>query len=203
MTTRLTTPSEAISSAKKSSQELGIHNVTFQVGDVMALDDDATFKPESFDIIHLHQVLLHLTEPVKAVGILYRLLKPGGILCTRDFAYCTIVGGEPILAEAMDRYYRYRMSLGADPFGGKVNHAWLAQGGFAWERIESGSAGWEVSSLEERRLWAGIMSGSITASEEFAGDEETTDKIKNAWGEWEKNEEARFMALDGWVIGRK
>ena len=174
--------------------------MTFQVGDVMNLE---AFEPESFDIVHMHQVLLHLKDAVGAIKSLYHLVKPGGLLTSRDMAYGVIVGGDPILNEIFDRYYKYRLSLGTEPFGGKLNHTWLAKGGFTWDKIESGCAGWEISTAEERKLWAGILSASMKDSDEFAGDEKNTEKIKNAWSEWEKSVDGRFMALDGWVIGRK
>ena len=49
-------------------------NVGFTVGDVYQLD----FPDDSFDIVHAHQVLQHLTDPVAALREMRRVCRPGG-----------------------------------------------------------------------------------------------------------------------------
>jgi ubiquinone/menaquinone biosynthesis C-methylase UbiE len=51
--------------------------------DVNALD---ALESESFDVIHAHQVLLHLPNPIQILQELFRVLKSGGILSLRDSA---------------------------------------------------------------------------------------------------------------------
>ena len=55
----------------------------FEVGDLFALRyDDA-----SFDVVHAHQVLQHLVDPVAALAELRRVLRPEGVLAARDSDY--------------------------------------------------------------------------------------------------------------------
>src|SRR3546814_12868616 len=57
--------------------------VRFAVGDVYALDaDDATF-----DVVHAHQVLQHLSDPVAALVEMRRVCRPGGVVAARDADY--------------------------------------------------------------------------------------------------------------------
>jgi SAM-dependent methyltransferase len=49
--------------------------------------DDATF-----DVVHAHQVLQHLGDPVAALVELRRVLRPGGVLAVRDSDYGAFVG---------------------------------------------------------------------------------------------------------------
>jgi ubiquinone/menaquinone biosynthesis C-methylase UbiE len=55
-------------------------NLAFTTGDVYALD----YPDASFDIVHAHQVLQHITDPVAALRDLRRVLRPGGLLAARD-----------------------------------------------------------------------------------------------------------------------
>jgi ubiquinone/menaquinone biosynthesis C-methylase UbiE len=52
----------------------------FSVGDAYGLD----IADESFDLVFVRELLQFLAEPVKAVGEVLRVLKPGGYLCIGD-----------------------------------------------------------------------------------------------------------------------
>ena len=51
-------------------------NLDFAVSDALNLSE---FKDNSFNVVHAHQVFVHLTEPVKALKEFYRICKPVGI----------------------------------------------------------------------------------------------------------------------------
>ena len=58
-------------------------NVEFSVGDLYVLDlDDHTF-----DVVHAHQVLQHLPDPVRALREMKRVCKPDGLVAARDGDY--------------------------------------------------------------------------------------------------------------------
>src|SRR6187455_3190908 len=58
-------------------------NVEFTVGDLYALD----IADDTFDIVHAHQVLQHLADPVGALREMRRVCRPGGIVAARDSDY--------------------------------------------------------------------------------------------------------------------
>ena len=58
-------------------------NVEFSVGDLYALDID----DDTFDVVHAHQVLQHLADPVGALREMKRVCKPGGLVAARDGDY--------------------------------------------------------------------------------------------------------------------
>ena len=58
-------------------------NVRFAVADVHALD----FPDDSFDVVHAHQVLQHVGDPVQALREMRRVCRPGGIVAVRDSDY--------------------------------------------------------------------------------------------------------------------
>src|SRR6476469_6107735 len=59
-------------------------------GRVTALErtEDALDLPDaSFDVVHAHQVLQHLDDPVRALREMRRVCRPGGIVAVRDSDY--------------------------------------------------------------------------------------------------------------------
>lgn len=60
-------------------------NVSFQIGSI----HDLPFPDDSFDIVHVHQVLQHITDPVLAMQEMRRVAKGGGIVAARESASLT------------------------------------------------------------------------------------------------------------------
>jgi SAM-dependent methyltransferase len=67
---------QSLAQAHRRIVEAGLTNVEFRQEDIFALP----FAPASFDHVFVCFVLEHLQEPVKALELLKRLLKPGGTL---------------------------------------------------------------------------------------------------------------------------
>jgi SAM-dependent methyltransferase len=67
---------DSLSEAKRATDAAGLTNVQFQQADIWALP----FAPESFDHVFVCFVLEHLSQPIEALKILNRLLKPGGTM---------------------------------------------------------------------------------------------------------------------------
>lgn len=67
---------KSIEEAKQLAASQGIKNVQFQQADIFNLD----FQEASFDHIFVCFVLEHLPNPVQALQLLNRLLKPGGTI---------------------------------------------------------------------------------------------------------------------------
>jgi SAM-dependent methyltransferase len=58
-------------------------NLRFETADLFRLGDQ--FGP--FDVVHVHQVLHHLSDPVGALRALGRVTKPGGLISDREGDY--------------------------------------------------------------------------------------------------------------------
>ena len=81
-------------------------NLDFATGDVYALD----YPDDSFDVVHAHQVLQHLSDPVRALREMRRVTRPGGIVAVRDGDYggMTWYPELPVLDEWRAFYMRGR-----------------------------------------------------------------------------------------------
>ena len=60
--------------------------LSFEVGDAYALPYDGG----EFDVVHAHQVLQHLTDPVAALREMSRVCKPDGWVAARDADYAAM-----------------------------------------------------------------------------------------------------------------
>ncbi|MGJ3561710.1 class I SAM-dependent methyltransferase [Streptomyces sp. INA 01156] len=64
----------------------GLTNTAFTVGDVHALD----FPDDTFSVVHAHQVLQHVGDPVRALREMMRVTRPGGFVAVRDADYAAM-----------------------------------------------------------------------------------------------------------------
>ncbi|MGO2113140.1 MAG: methyltransferase domain-containing protein, partial [Pseudoclavibacter sp.] len=76
----------AIDAGRDAALARGDDRTRFEVGDVYALQ----YPDASFDVVHAHQVLQHLGDPVAALREMSRVAKPGGIVAARDADYATM-----------------------------------------------------------------------------------------------------------------
>src|SRR5262249_16407389 len=69
-----------IAKAKGQRELLGITNAEFRVSDIV----DARLPDASFDVAHFSSVLAYQSDPLAALTVAYRALKPGGLVSARE-----------------------------------------------------------------------------------------------------------------------
>jgi ubiquinone/menaquinone biosynthesis C-methylase UbiE len=69
----------AVAATHKLAAEHEVSNLTVTAGDVY----DLPFPDASFDIVHAHQVLQHLNDPIAALREMRRVCVPGGLVAAR------------------------------------------------------------------------------------------------------------------------
>ena len=156
---------DAIDAAIAARDEAGLSDaVTLSVGDVYALDapDDA------FDVVHAHQVLQHLTDPVAALREMRRVVAPGGLVAVRESDYGAFVWApdDPVLDRWLALYHQVTRTNRADADAGRHLPGWFHAAGFP--DVEVGSSNWTFADPDDRAWWGGLWADRVVSSA-FAG----------------------------------
>ena len=136
-------------SPRQEAERRGLDNVRFDTGDVYRLD----FADGAFDVVHAHQVLQHLTDPVAALREMRRVCRPGGLVAARDGDY----GGffwypeEPEMTEWLALYRAVARAIGGEPDAGRHLLAWARRAGFT--AVEASASAWCYTGAEDRAWW--------------------------------------------------
>ena len=186
-------------------RQQGIANVMFEPGDAygLAYDDD------SFDVIHLHQVLQHLTDPVRALIELRRVLAPGGVLGARDSDYAGFFWSpaDPLLDRWLALYHELTAHNGAVADAGRELPGWVRAAGFADIAVTSST--WTFADPASRAWWGGLWAERVTQSS-FASqarayglsDDEELAAIAAAWHRWADVTDAVFVVPHVEILAR-
>lgn len=173
----------------------GITDVAFAVGDVYALDH----ADDSFDVVHAHQVLQHLTEPVAAVREMRRVLAPGGTLAVRDADYGQFTWSPA--SRGLDRwndlYHQVTARNRAEADAGRHLASWVEMAGFSDMRVTEST--WTFDQPESRawwsELWADRVQRSAFATQaveyDLAAPAELA-SLADAWRTWAADPAATF-----------
>jgi SAM-dependent methyltransferase len=196
---------EVVARARALGEETDATNVRFEVGDLFALKyDDATF-----DVVHAHQVLQHLVDPVAALVELRRVLRPGGVLAARDSDYGAFAWapGDP----ALDRWIQIYLGVTArNGHNARIGPALLGlahSAGFSDVTVSSTS--WTFADPEARQWWGGLWADRVVYSR-FAeqavayglSDTEELQSIARAFADWAVSPDGVFIVPHTEILAR-
>ena len=118
-----------IDQARALASARDVTTVRFEVGDIYELP----FSDASFDAALANGVLMHLSEPVRALAELRRVLRPGGVAGVRDPDWGASLRAPttPLLDQWSTVRVRVRQHNGGDPFSGRHLRRVLLEAGFA------------------------------------------------------------------------
>ncbi|MET9779041.1 class I SAM-dependent methyltransferase [Streptomyces sp. NPDC006367] len=197
---------EIVERARATAKERGLTNTAFAVADVHALDH----PDDTFCVVHAHQVLQHVGDPVRALREMRRVTRPGGIVAVRDsdYAAMTWYPASSGMDDWLDLYRRVARANGGEPDAGRRLKAWALEAGFT--DVTATSATWTFSTPDEREWWSGLWADrtveSSYAERATEGGHATAEELRAvsaAWREWGKRPEGWFSVLHGEVLCRK
>ncbi len=194
--TGLDSSEDVLVQARQLAADRGLANTDFTAGNVYDLD----FPDETFDVVHAHQVLQHLADPVAALREMRRVAKPGGLVAVRDadFHGMSWYPAVPELTEWMDLYQQIARGNQAEPDAGRHLLAWALEAGFT--EITPSSSNWLYATPDQRSWYAEVWAERVLHSA-FAGqalerglaDRAGLERMAAGWQEW-------GAAPDGWFL---
>jgi SAM-dependent methyltransferase len=192
--------------ARATTAGRGLKNVDFAVADVHALD----YPDDTFCVVHAHQVLQHVGDPVQALREMRRVTKPNGFIAVRDsdYAAMTWYPASQGMNDWLDLYRRVARANGGEPDAGRRLKSWALAAGLTDITATSGT--WTYSTAEERAWWSGLWAdrtlASAYAERATEGGHATPEQLataSRAWREWGRQEDGWFAVLHGEILCRK
>jgi SAM-dependent methyltransferase len=187
---------EVVAQAQAHAADSGLTSLRFEVGDLFHLAyDDA-----SFDVVHAHQVLQHLDDPVAALVELRRVLRSGGILAVRDSDYGGFLWApaDPRLDRWLALYLAVTERNGHDARIGPSLLGLAHEAGF--DQVTVSSSNWTFADPESRAWWGGLWADRVRYSR-FAeqavayglSDIAELESIGQAFTEWAASPDGVFI----------
>ncbi|MGV9564510.1 class I SAM-dependent methyltransferase [Streptomyces sp. NPDC003480] len=192
--------------ARATAAARGITNIDFAVADVHALD----YPDDTFCVVHAHQVLQHVGDPVQALREMHRVTRPGGFIAVRDadYAAMTWYPASKGLDDWLDLYRRVARANGGEPDAGRRLRSWALAAGLA--DIRATSSTWTFTTPQERAWWSALWAdrtlASAYADRVAEGGHATAEQLaaaSDAWREWGRRTDGWFTVLHGEILCRK
>ena|ERR1700728_369404 len=183
----------------------GSLQLSFEIGDLFSMH----FADRSFDVVHAHQVLQHVEDPVGALGELSRVCRPDGLLAIRDGDYASTIWYPeyPELDRWLDLYRRTARANGGEPDAGRRLAAWARAAGCT--DIATSASVWCFATPDDRRWWAETWAERITVTqlsdrirELKLADQDELEAIGRAWLRWADEPDGWFSITHGEVLCR-
>jgi SAM-dependent methyltransferase len=180
-------------------------NVDFAVDDIHHLG----YPDDAFDVVHAHQVLQHVADPVAALAEMRRVCRPGGVVAVRDADYAAMTWYPQIeeLSQWLELYERIARENGGEPDAGRRLLAWARAAGFSHTTATAST--WCYATAEDRAFWGGMWAdrmrhSAIGRQAVEAGylSEAGIGRIADGWLRWAGTDDGWFAVLHGEVIAR-
>jgi SAM-dependent methyltransferase len=196
---------EVVAEAARHAADRGATNVEVRSGDVRELG----LEPGSFDVVHAHQVLQHLRDPVGMLGAMAELTRPGGLVSVRESDYPAMAWAPatPGLDRWLEVYMAVTQRNGARADAGRLLPAWARAAGLA--EVGYTTSTWTFATPEDRAWWSDLWADRVVAttfaeqavSYGVATEAELRD-VSAAWRAWAADPDAVFVVLHGELLAR-
>lgn len=190
-----------LAEARRNVAEAG--NVEIIHGDVLDLD----FGDGAFDLVHAHQLLQHLADPVSALAEMARVSKPDGLIAVRegDYGGMTWWPAEPGLDRWMALYRETARHNHGVPDAGRRLLGWAMDAGLV--DVSASASVWCFATPEDRAWWGGTWAERVSDSDLARqavslgiASEGELEEIAGAWRRWAEVPDAWFAVVHGEIV---
>jgi SAM-dependent methyltransferase len=196
---------EVLTEARGRARAGGVDTIDFCVADAYGLDMAA----DAFDVVHAHQVLQHVSDPVAMLRELRRVARPDGVVAARDADY----GGfawyppDPALERWRELYDAAARGNNAEPDAGRRLLGWAIDAGFS--DVPPSASVWCFATDDDRQWWSALWADRVRAST-FADqalargltDTQELDDLAAAWRRWGASDRGWLIIPHGDVLCR-
>jgi SAM-dependent methyltransferase len=195
---------EPLAAARAAATQRGDTRTRFELGDALSLP----FADDTFDVVHAHQVLQHLTDPIGALREMARVCRPGGWIAARDADYAAMAWHPelPELDEWRGLYRAAARANGAEPDAARHMRSWAIGAGLpharhtssVWTYADSGACRWWGNSQADR------VGGATFARQTAEQGTSSPDlqRIAAGWRAWGDAPDAWFAILHGELLAQ-
>jgi SAM-dependent methyltransferase len=196
--------SEVLEEARRAARQ--VSNVRFESGDVY----DLAYPDDSFDVVHAHQLLQHLSDPVAALREMRRVCRPEGVIAARDADYASYAWApaDARLDEWLGLYRSVARANGGEPDAGRHLLGWANAAGC--QNVHASASVWCFATPDDREWWADSwadrMRHSSVAEQAIALGFTTLDRLEaiaDAFRDWRFHPDAWFAVLHGEILARE
>jgi ubiquinone/menaquinone biosynthesis C-methylase UbiE len=195
----------AVQATATLGRDRGVDNLTVSPGDVYALE----FDDGAFDVVHAHQVLQHLADPVRALAEMARVCAPGGVVAARDadYAAMTWFPAADELTRWLELYRQVARANAGEPDAGRRLKSWASAAGL--REVAATASVWCFSSPEDLSWWTSTWAERLVDSD-FGrqavalalSDRAELHALSDGWRLWGTQPDAWFAVLHGEIICR-
>ena len=190
--------------ARAAAAAAGVEVEVYE-GDAYAID----LPDDSVDIVHAHQVLQHVADPVAMLREMARVCRPGGLVAVRDADYAAMswAPASAAMDRWMDIYRATARSNGGDPDAGRSLLGWAHSAGLA--DVTASASTWCFATPEDRQWWGSLWADrteSTAYGQQAIADGRTTQseltEVARALRAWADEPDGWFVVVHGEILCR-
>lgn len=180
-------------------KDKNLRHVKFQRASALKLP----FQDAQFDIVHVHQVIIHLKDPLAAMKEMRRVLKPNGYLCVRDAELNTIIVYPELYSQPLQAYFHKIRGKDTSPHGGSRLKELALQAGFSADKIKHTFSTWCYSHQDEKEQFATKHLLRLKNVHFSDKDLYSPEQIAHAFNLWADDPSGVVVLIHGEIVAQK